>query len=38
MDEIISLFKKLSSIATPDEVSYDEFELLEFFSFPGMTK
>lgn len=31
MDEVATLFKKLSSIATPDEVSDDEFELLDFF-------
>ena len=31
MDEITPLFKKLSSIATPDEISDDEFELLGFF-------
>ena len=31
MGEITLLFKKLSSIATPDEISDDEFELLEFF-------
>ena len=29
MDEITSLFKKLSSIATPDKISDDEFELLK---------
>ena len=31
MDEITPLFKKLPYIATPDEISDDEFELLEFF-------
>ena len=31
MDEITPLFQKLFSIATPDEISDDEFELLEFF-------
>ena len=31
MDEITPFFKKLSSIATPDEISDDEFELLAFF-------
>ena len=31
IDETTSLFKKLSSIATPDEISNNEFELLEFF-------
>ena len=31
MDEITSLFKKLSSIATPEEISDNEFERLEFF-------
>ena len=29
MDEITSLFKKLFSIATPDKISDDEFELLK---------
>ena len=31
IDEITPLFKKLFSIATLDEISDDEFELLEFF-------
>ena len=31
MDEITSLFKKLPSTATPDEISDNEFEVLEFF-------
>ena len=31
MNEITSWFKKLSSVATPEEISGDEFELLEFF-------
>ena len=31
MVDISSIFKKLSAIATPDEISDDEFELLEFF-------
>ena len=31
MDEITLLFKKLPSIATPDEINDIEFELLEFF-------
>ena len=31
MNEITPVFKKLFSIATPDEVSDDEFKLLEFF-------
>ena len=31
MDEITSFLKKLSSITTPDEISDDEIELLEFF-------
>ena len=31
MNEITSLFKKLSAIATPDEINDDEFELAEFF-------
>ena len=31
MDEITPLFKKLFSIATPNEISDDEFKLLEFF-------
>ena len=31
MDEITSLFKKLSSIAAPKEISDNEFEPLEFF-------
>ena len=31
MDEITPLFKKLSSIATPNEISDFEFELLELF-------
>ena len=30
-DDISSIFKKLSAIATPDEISDDEFKLLEFF-------
>ena len=30
-DKITPLLKKLSSTATPDEISDDEFELLEFF-------
>ena len=31
MDEIITLFIKMSSVAIPDKISNDEFELLEFF-------
>ena len=31
MDELTLLFKKLSSVATPDEISDIEFELLDFF-------
>ena len=31
MNQIAPLFKKLSYIATPDEISDDEFKLLELF-------
>lgn len=31
MNEITPLFKKLFSIAIPDEISDDEYELLELF-------